>query len=103
MKFAENGLNLSNAAVAVARAHAEHAENTCTTERLIVRFADALELRNTHARFAAHFLRALELRAACSAAGISYETGRAYLKKLFEVTGTVSQVQLVVILGKIAN
>ena len=95
----ETAPNTSKATLIVARAHAQLVANTFATEILTVLFVNALELRNTHARFAAHFLRTLELRAACAAAGIGYETGRTYLKKLFEVTGTNSQVKLVVILG----
>ena len=91
--------NTSKITLIVAHAYAHHAANTRATDILTVLFANALELRNSHARFAAHFLRTLELRAACAAAGIGYETGRTYLKKLFEVTGTSSQVELVVILG----
>lgn len=91
--------NKSKATLIVARAYAQHAANTRATDILTVLFANALELRNTHARLAAHFLRTLKLRAACAAAGIGYETGRTYLKKLFEVTGTSSQVELAVILG----
>ena len=91
--------NTSKAALIVARSYAQHAANTCASDALTVLFMNALELRKTHARLAAHFLRTLELRAACMAAGIGYETGRTYLKKLFEVTGTSSQVELVVVLG----
>ena len=95
----ETAPNTSKAALSVARAYAQHAANTRATDILTMVFANALELRSTHARFAAHFLRTLELRAACAAAGIGYETGRTYLKKLFEVTGSSSQVELIVILG----
>ena len=95
----ETAPNTSKAKFIVGLAYAQHAANTRAIDVLTVLFANALELRNTHARLAAHFLRTLELRAACAAAGIGYETGRTYLKKLFEVTDTSSQVVLVVILG----
>ena len=95
----ETAPNTSRAAHSIAKARAQHATATDAIENLTALFADTFNLRTPHARFAVHFLRTLQLRAACHSAGIGYETGRTYLKKLFEVTGTGSQVELVVVLG----
>lgn len=86
-------------AQAVEAARGLHIKATSASENLTVIFINTLELRATHARFAVHFLRALDLKTACLSAGIGYETGRTYLKKLFEVTGSKNQVELAVILG----
>ena len=95
----ETAPNISKAAQTIAKARAQHAAATDAIEPLTALFAYTFNLRTPHARFAVHFLRTLQLRAACHSAGIGYETGRTYLKKLFEVTGTGSQVELVVVLG----
>jgi len=103
MREPETGQNISNITQAIAAARARHIEATRATENLTAILISTLELRKTHARFAAHLLRTLDLKTACTTAGIGYETGRTYLKKLFEVTGSKSQVELVVILGWVAR
>ena len=86
---------------AVAIARAIHLEATGAIDVIAASFAKTLRLRRPHAHFAAHFLHALDLRRACAASGIGYETGRTYLKKLFEVTGSSSQVELAIILANL--
>ena len=99
MRAPEAAQNSSKSAQVISAARAQHAEETRAIENLTCLLVSGLALRTTHARFAVHFLRALDLRDACATAGIGYETGRTYIKKLFDVTGTASQVELVVILG----
>jgi|GEM_PF-5385453 len=100
LKTYKNALNPTRA---IAAARAQHIELTRAPETLTTLFVHTLDLRSIHARFAVHFLRALDLKSACKAAGIGYETGRTYLKILFEVTGSGSQVELVVVLGWVAR
>lgn len=76
----------SNLAQVISAARAQHADETRAIEILTSLIATQLALRATHARFAVHFLRTLDLREACTTAGIGYETGRTYIKKLFDVT-----------------
>ena len=89
---------VSRAALTIIASRALHMEATRATDSLTALFISTLELRATHARFAAHFVHALDLKAACVSAGIGYETGRSYIKKLFELTNSKNQVELAAIL-----
>ena len=103
MRAPETAKRVSRSALAIAAARAQHLEATRATESLTALFISTLELRATHARFAAHFVRLLDLKAACVSAGIGYETGRTYIKKLFVLTNSKNQVELAAILICVAR
>lgn len=83
---------------AISVARAQHLNTTCAFDRLTDHYARTLKLGHAHARFTVQFLHAMDLKRACAATGIGYETGRTYIKKLFEVTSSKSQLELMAIL-----